>query len=382
MNKKILAILWVVVLSLLLVWCWNNSTISTNEENSVKVKIWVIAPLSWPAAAYGNDAVNWYLYQLSLQSKEVQDSVELIIEDGKCNWRDASAAAVKLITVDKVDVILWWQCSWESMAAWKIAQSYSVPMLSPFSLKPEIHEIWDHVYRFLNGAIFSKTLSDHFESNWMQKIWMFVESTDYAMWLGNKYEEYANEELVFKQEFVSSEKDFGLLIKRNAKEIEWLDWLIVLAQTDATAIWVITWLIEEWLYEWIKEQTFWVNIFAWDPFIEAMWIEIIEWLKEVDIAPNMREYMKQYIWWFKENYEIQYLDNFVLMSSEWLQLVVDAMQAWHTDSQSIKQYFDGINKWNQREWLFGKYYFTDEWEGLWLKGAVYEIQNWNKVFID
>jgi ABC-type branched-subunit amino acid transport system substrate-binding protein len=39
-------------------------------------------------------------------SSHTDSQIELIVEDGKCNGADATSAAQKLITVDKVPVML------------------------------------------------------------------------------------------------------------------------------------------------------------------------------------------------------------------------------------------------------------------------------------
>jgi len=48
--------------------------------------------------------------------------IELVVEDGKCNGKDATAAVQKLINIDKVAVIAGGACSSETLAAGKIAQ--------------------------------------------------------------------------------------------------------------------------------------------------------------------------------------------------------------------------------------------------------------------
>jgi ABC-type branched-subunit amino acid transport system substrate-binding protein len=40
------------------------------------------------------------------QGKMKDYNIELIYEDGKCNGKDSTSAAQKLISVDKVDMIL------------------------------------------------------------------------------------------------------------------------------------------------------------------------------------------------------------------------------------------------------------------------------------
>jgi len=48
--------------------------------------------------------------------------IQLIIEDGKCDGKDATSAAQKLVNVDNVKIILGGVCSSETLAASKITQ--------------------------------------------------------------------------------------------------------------------------------------------------------------------------------------------------------------------------------------------------------------------
>ena len=79
---------------------------SSSSQKEI-IKVGVIAPLSGPAVSYGTDAVNTYTYSVDAYNAS-QDEVEvqLVIEDGKCNGKDATAAFTKLTNIDQVDVIM------------------------------------------------------------------------------------------------------------------------------------------------------------------------------------------------------------------------------------------------------------------------------------
>jgi ABC-type branched-subunit amino acid transport system substrate-binding protein len=81
------------------------SSVENNEPQVVKIG--VIAPLSGPAASIGKDAVSTFTFATKqFNSSQKKYTIELIIEDGKCNGKDASSAAQKLVNIDNVKIIL------------------------------------------------------------------------------------------------------------------------------------------------------------------------------------------------------------------------------------------------------------------------------------
>ena len=79
----------------------------TSSTQVQTVKVGVIAPLSGPPANYGEDAVHAYSFITDKWNKEHPElQIQLVIEDGKCDGKDAASAAQKLISVDNVQVIV------------------------------------------------------------------------------------------------------------------------------------------------------------------------------------------------------------------------------------------------------------------------------------
>ena len=175
--------------------CWTTKTDTDNiiKHNTSKIKteknlikIWVLAPLSWWASSYWKDAVNTYKKSVDDYNKQNNKTkVELIIEDSKCNWKDSISATQKLINVDKVNFILGWICSSETIAAWKIAEAKKIVMISPTSSSPEISDIGEYIYRYWNDAHAWSWLSEYLNKKY-KKITLIVENTDYAKALADK----------------------------------------------------------------------------------------------------------------------------------------------------------------------------------------------------
>ena len=96
----------VVAMGLLLTTFAGCTSTSTPQETKI-VKIGVIAPLSGPGGNYGEDAVHTYTTVVDAFNKKNKDlQVQLVFEDGKCDGKDATSAAQKLITVDGVQAIV------------------------------------------------------------------------------------------------------------------------------------------------------------------------------------------------------------------------------------------------------------------------------------
>ncbi|MDR2415286.1 MAG: ABC transporter substrate-binding protein [Candidatus Peribacteria bacterium] len=141
MHKLIASLLGIIAF-VSLAGCTGTTQNQTSTNEKQIVNIGIILPMSGPASTYGIDALNAYTYvvdQFNASQSELQ--IALIVEDGKCEGKDATSAAQKLITIDKVQAIVGGFCSAETVAAGKIAQQYHIPMLSPASSAPEISDI-------------------------------------------------------------------------------------------------------------------------------------------------------------------------------------------------------------------------------------------------
>lgn len=124
----------------------NSDSSRTTDQNKPTgpVKLGVIAALTGDAAVYGETLRN--VTQIAVD--EINKSggingqqVEAIYEDGKCNGKDAASAMQKLVSVDKVQVVLGGFCSSESLAAVPIATQARVALFSPGSSSPDLTNV-------------------------------------------------------------------------------------------------------------------------------------------------------------------------------------------------------------------------------------------------
>jgi branched-chain amino acid transport system substrate-binding protein len=143
MNKTGKAIVWIIVI-VLVIWgisALTKSSKSNKGEEGATYKVGIILPLTGDAAAYGEPARN----VITMATDEINKAggvngknLEMIFEDGKCAGPSAASAAQKLVSVDKVQVIIGGFCSSESLAAEPITTAAKVLLFSAASSSPDL----------------------------------------------------------------------------------------------------------------------------------------------------------------------------------------------------------------------------------------------------
>ncbi|MBU0727984.1 ABC transporter substrate-binding protein [Patescibacteria group bacterium] len=202
------------------------------------IKIGYIGPLSGNAAAYGQDVKEgielYFTQNPSIDGK----TVEVIYEDGKCNGQDSANAAQKLITVDKVAVILGGQCSGETLAAAPIAEQNQVVMISSLSSSPDVTTAGDYIFRnYPSDMKVSGTLVDDLLDKDYKAIAILAEQTDYSQAFSHAIKVHLEsreegDRLVVQESYSVDNTDFRTLLAK-VQEAE-ADVLISIAQTPVT----------------------------------------------------------------------------------------------------------------------------------------------------
>lgn len=120
------------------------------------IKIGFIAPLTGDLAYIGEnmkaaaeiarDEINQSGGVAPLQGVGGRN-VELIVEDGKCEPKEAANAGNKLINIDKVPAIIGGLCSSETLAVAPLAERSRVILFSAASTSPNISAAGDYIFR-------------------------------------------------------------------------------------------------------------------------------------------------------------------------------------------------------------------------------------------
>jgi len=174
-----LGVLIVVILVVIGVSSAKNSNNATGP-----IKIGSILPLSGDAASYGEpiqQAIDLAVSQLNAQGGINGRQVVMDYEDGKCDGPTASLAAQKLISVDKVQIIIGGACSGETLAAAPIAERNKVLLISPASSAPAITNAGDYIFRTIPSDLAAgQKIADMMSASGAKKVAIISEQTDYA----------------------------------------------------------------------------------------------------------------------------------------------------------------------------------------------------------
>jgi len=384
--KKLVLIPLLILTSMVLVWCSEKITSPTHTTQSLEtqkrtVKIWVIAPLAWPAATYGWDSINAYKDALKNYEND-QVEVEVIYENGWCNAKDGTSAAQKLMNVDKVDFILWWLCSWETIAPAKIAQSNWTLLLSPTASSPEITPIGDKIFRLWNDADAWREVWKYLNKN-HKRIALIIEWTDYAKGLASTLKKSYDWFITTTIQFDTNEKDYSILAKQLAEQKDQFDWIIVVNQTESTVIWLMKWLDSVWLVDEYRWSIIGFYLFTSQTVLEQI-PEIIEWNIEAQIAwwETMWEKALTFTEYFQETYWIESLPLMVNLEREGMQLLLDGISEGNYDTQSMQKYFQSLTKENPRDWYIWEYYFDENGDAIGLEYVMQKIVDGKGVVIE
>ncbi len=126
------------------------TNLTEGEDNSgdtmevTTVKVGWMGPLSGDAASYGESIKRGV--ELALKDAGLEN-IELIVEDSKCDAKEAVNAVNKLINVDEVQAIVGEVCSGATLAAAPIAEQNGVVMISAASTAPTVSDAGEYIFR-------------------------------------------------------------------------------------------------------------------------------------------------------------------------------------------------------------------------------------------
>ena len=160
---------------------------------------------------------------------------KLIIEDDKCNGKDAVTAAKKLVEVDKVKGVIGYGCSGALLAAAPIFERAKVPAIGTESSAAKISQAGDYIFRTQpSDAAGVKLLYDYLQKQ--HKIFGALSAqTDFCQGIAQDLEGLAADGTL-KTEFesvLSSERDYkSALLRLRSRKI---DGLLLNAQDEGGA---------------------------------------------------------------------------------------------------------------------------------------------------
>lgn len=195
MDKTAKTIVGVIIVALV-VWGVYALASKDKQDSGGQVsgdtyKIGVILPLTGDAASYGEPARQIYELAVEEINKTGVDGkkLELVVEDGKCNGKDAASAMTKLVEVDKVQVVIGGFCSSESLASVPIAETGKVALFSAGSSSPDLTGKSRYFVRnYPSDATQGSVLAEvGYNKEGFRKVAVLQEQQDYALGIYNAF---------------------------------------------------------------------------------------------------------------------------------------------------------------------------------------------------
>ena len=190
------------------------------RADNTTLKIGVSIPLSGESAIYGEDIRDF----LNFANKNLAGSkYQLIFEDDKCNAKDATSAAQKLITVDKVKYAMGYACSSTIISTAQFYERAKIPVMVVYASSPRIRDLGEYIFRTypsdaLTGQLLASSIRDKYSL-----IGILSEETDYAQDLkGELLKQLSGSKVqVVEENFLPNAADFRTqLLKLKSKNPE------------------------------------------------------------------------------------------------------------------------------------------------------------------
>lgn len=143
MKKSILTVAIVIIVILVVIFASR-----INQSSGDTIKIGYIGPFTGPVAGTSGEVVgNAWKLGVMKRPTLAGKKIEVIYEDDACDPKKAVAAATKLVSIDKVKIVVNGVCSGSMLAAVPITEAAKVILFTPVSTSPKITTAGDYVFR-------------------------------------------------------------------------------------------------------------------------------------------------------------------------------------------------------------------------------------------
>lgn len=178
MSKTVKIIVGIVVVVIIVFLVLNKK-----EGNADVIKIGYVGPFTGPVAGTaGEDIANGWKLAVLDKGTIAGKKVEVIYEDDACDPKKATSAIQKLISVDKVKIVINGVCSGSIVAMGPVAEQAKVILFTPVSTSPKITELGDYVFRTSGSAIHTaKAMISFLKDKNYKKIAVMFENQEYTV---------------------------------------------------------------------------------------------------------------------------------------------------------------------------------------------------------
>jgi len=331
------------------------------------IKLGFVDALTGDAATYGEVSRN--TMQLAVEEINAAGGIngkklEVVYEDGKCTGKDAATAAQKLLTVDKVEVVLGLSCSGMVLGSAPIFEQHKKILFSSYATNPSISGAGDFVFRNaysdeLIGSSMAEEIGKKFS-----RVAVLVENTDYAKGVVDVFERGFGGEVVSKEVYNQEARDMRTqLTKIMQAEPEAI---IISPQTVVTGAQAL-----KQLHELNYGGPVYTNVVMVGSKLVEIAGEAAEGLNIIADPEPMESAEKKRIFdlYVKRYGEPDYS---YPVASNWdaVHIMADAIREVGYDAEKIKGYLYGMPEYNG---LLGKYRFDANGDATGLRTTVKQV---------
>lgn len=181
------------------------------------IRIGSILPLSGGMAEMGEELQKSLIAEVEFLNEQGGVDgrlIELVFEDGQCNPGVATAAAQKLIRMERVSVILGGLCSPETLGAAPLAEKNKVILLTSVSGAASISDAGDFIFRNApEGDTNGKIMAEYATEQGLEKVLLVSEISDFPISVANTFRENFTGEII-EEKFAPGTTDFRVLISK------------------------------------------------------------------------------------------------------------------------------------------------------------------------
>ncbi|MGI5921417.1 MAG: ABC transporter substrate-binding protein [Syntrophomonadaceae bacterium] len=216
-RKCLVLISVLLLLSMALVGCGGTKSGSTDTKSSDVIKVGVYEPLTGTNAAGGQMTVEGIKLANKLHPTVLGKKVELFIVDNKSEKQEAANAVERLVSKEKVNVIIGSYGSSLAMAGGPVAQDAQVPVIGCSPTNPAVTLGNDYYFRVCFIDPFQGTVMSNYATQTLKaKTAAIIQDVqqDYSVGLSNYFEKAfkktnGDKSIVAKVNYNTGDKDFS-----------------------------------------------------------------------------------------------------------------------------------------------------------------------------
>jgi branched-chain amino acid transport system substrate-binding protein len=235
MSKNTKIGLAVIIVLIILVVIIKNSNRPANVSEPIKIGF--IGPLSGFGAPWGEEqkfAVQTAVDEINKSGGVLGRQFKVYYEDGKCAEKDASTAAQKLISIDKVD-LLFAVCGAEALAVAPIANQNKIVTIGLWATNPQLSGISKYVFRNSysdddSGRIMAEAVNDKYKS-----VGIITGLAGYPVGLRDGFKKYYTEK-VYSEDYQPGNNDFKTIVTKIIANSPQVVFVNANSQSEAVAI--------------------------------------------------------------------------------------------------------------------------------------------------